>query len=145
MGFLAILSYIREILFLSINSIIAGNNSFYAKTTKIEFFIGKNAETLTQYKYIMTIGFTALFALLTIWGLKLSFRNKLPYHFGIIVYILCSLVAVLVILYSITTNNFDNVYSFLRLIIEYLHNPLVYILLSASYLGYYFSKDRSFS
>ena len=141
--FLAILSYLREIVFLSVNAIIAGNKSFYAKTTKIPFFLTKSPEVLIQYKYILTVGFTILFAVTTIIGLKLSFRNKLPYYFGIMVYSLCFFVAALVLSYSLLTTSLDNVYSFLRLIIEYLHNPIVFIILSASYMGYRYSQKTN--
>lgn len=140
---LACLSYLREVLFISINAVIAGESYFYAKSTEIEFFLEKSVETLIQYKYAMTIGFTIAFALLTILGLRLSFKNKLAFYFGIIIYSICLFIAVLLILYSIATNSFNSVYSSLRLIIEYLHNPLIYIILSASYLGFNFSKKRT--
>lgn len=140
---LAILSYYREVLFVSINAVIAGEQFFWAKTTQFDFFLNKSATTLVQYKYFMTIGFTALFALFTIVGLRVSFKEKTPFLLALLSYGLCGIVAAVVLLYSLVTNSFENVYSFLRLIIEYLHNPLIYLILSAAFLGYSFSQKQS--
>ena len=139
---LAILSYYREVLFVSINAVIAGENFFWAKTTQIDFFLNKNTATLVRYKYIMTAGFTALFAFLTILGLRVSFKERTPFLLALLTYGICGVVAAVVIAFSLLTNSFESVYSFLRLIVEYLHNPLVYIILSASFLGYSYSQKQ---
>jgi hypothetical protein len=139
---LGLLSYLREILFTSINATLAGTSSFYAKTARIEFFLDKSAATLVQLKYGMTIGFTLLFALITIVGLRLTFKNQLPSQLALTLYGICGMIASLVIAYSLLTNRFDSVYSFLRLIIEYLHNPLVYLIISAGYLGVLYSQQE---
>lgn len=139
---LGILSYFREVLFVSINAVIVGDNFFWAKTTQIDFFLNKDSATLVKYKYLMTIGFTLLFALFSTVGLRVSFKDKVPFHFALLSYSLCFLVAAVVLLYSFVTNSFESVYSFLRLIIEYLHNPLIYLILSASYLGYSYSIKK---
>tara|TARA_R110000868_G_scaffold375337_1_gene639833 strand:+ start:234 stop:698 length:465 start_codon:yes stop_codon:yes gene_type:complete len=140
---LAVLSYYREVLFMSINAVISGTDYFYAKTTQIDFYLDKSPETLVKYKYIMTVGFTLLFALFSVVGLRVSFKSTIPYSLALITYGLCGIVAVVVLLYALATNSFDSVYSFLRLIIEYLHNPLIYLILSASFLGYSYSKKQS--
>ena len=140
---LAILSYYREVLFVSINAVISGDQFFWAKTSQIDFFLTKSSATLVRYKYIMTVGFTVLFALFTIVGLRVSFKSPIPYSLAIITYGLCGIVAVVVLLYALATNSFESVYSFLRLIIEYLHNPLIYLILSASFLGYSYSQKQS--
>ncbi|MDA9783039.1 hypothetical protein N9B55_01360 [Vicingaceae bacterium] len=139
---LALLSYYREVLFVSINAVIAGEQFFWAKTTQIDFFHNKSAATLVQYKYIMTVGFTLLFGLFTVIGLRVSFKERTPFLLVLLVYALCGFVAFVVLLYSFLTNSFNSVYSFLRLIIEYVHNPLVYIILSASFLGYSYSQKK---
>lgn len=139
---LALVSYYREVVFISINAVIAGSDNFYAKTSRIDLFVGKSPKTLVNYKYIMTIGFTALFAVVTTTGLRLSFKNKLPFYLAIVLYCLSALFAIAVLVYSAVTNSFDSVYSLLRLMIEYLHNPLVYIILSASFLGYSYSQNH---
>ena len=140
---LAILSYYREVLFVSINAVIADKQFFWAKTTQIDFFLNKSSSTLVRYKYIMTIGFTLLFALFTIVGLRVSFKERIPFLLALLTYGLCGFVATVVLIYSLVTNSFESVYSFLRLIIEYLHNPLIYLILSASFLGYSFSQKQS--
>jgi hypothetical protein len=139
---LAVFSYLREILFTSINATLADTASFYAKTVRIEFFLNKSAATLVQLKYGMTIGFTLLFAFITVFGLRQTFTNKLPSQLAITLYAICGVIASLIIAYSLLTNRFDNVYSFLRLIIEYLHNPLVYLIISAGYLGVLYSQQE---
>ena len=135
-------SYLREILFTSINATLAGSQSFYAKTARIEFFLNKSTESLVHLKYGMTIGFTLLFAFITVVGLRLTFKNKLPSQLALTLYGICGIVASFVIAYSLVTNRFDSVYSFLRLIIEYLHNPLVYLIISAGYLGVLCSQQE---
>ena len=139
---LAILSYYREVIFMSINAVLAGNSVFYAKTTQVDFFFNKSPATLLKYKYVMTVGFTLLFALVTSLGLRSSFKAKVPFLLALLTYGLCSVVAAVVLLYSFFTNSFESVYSFLRLIIEYLHNPLLYLIMSASFLGYSYSQHQ---
>jgi len=139
---LAVFSYLREILFTSINATLAGTTSFYAKTARIEFFLNKSTETLVQLKYGMTIGFTLLFAFITVVGLRLTFKTKLPSQLALMLYGICGMVASFVIAYSLITNRFDSVYSFLRLIIEYLHSPLIYLIISAAYLGVLYSQQE---
>ncbi|MFT6167651.1 MAG: hypothetical protein ACJASF_002351 [Vicingaceae bacterium] len=140
---LAVLSYYREVLFMSINAVISGTDFFYAKTTQIHFFLNKSPETLVKYKYIMTVGFTLFFAAFSLIGLRVSFKSTIPYSLALITYALCSIIAVVVLLYAIVTNSFESVYSFLRLIIEYLHNPLIYLIISASFLGYSYSQKQT--
>ena len=140
---LTILSYYREVLFMSINAVIADTEFFYAKTTQIDFFLNKSPKALVKYKYIMTIGFTIIFAAFSIIGLRVSFKSTIPYSLAIITYGLFGIVAVVVLLYALATNSFESVYSFLRMIIEYLHNPLIYLILSSSFLGYSYSQKQS--
>jgi hypothetical protein len=139
---LAILSYYREVLFVSINAVIGGEQFFWAKTTQIDFFLNKSSSTLMQYKYMMTVGFTALFALFTTIGLRVSFQEKTPFLLALLTYSVCCIIAGFVLVYALLTNSFESVYSFLRLIIEYLHNPLIYIFISASFLGYSYSQKK---
>jgi len=139
---LAILSYYREVLFVSINAVIGGEQFFWAKTTQIDFFLNKSSSTLVQYKYMMTVGFTALFALFTTIGLRVSFQEKTPFLLALLTYSVCCIIAGFVLGYALLTNSFESVYSFLRLIIEYLHNPLIYIFISASFLGYSYSQKK---
>ena len=140
---MAILSYYREVLFMSINAVIADTDFFYAKTTQIDFFLNKSPEALMKYKYIMTIGFTLLFVAFSIIGLRVSFKSSIPYSLALITYGLSGIIAIIVLLYAVATNSFESVYSFLRLIIEYLHNPLIYLILSSSFLGYSYSTKKS--
>lgn len=139
---LAVLSYYREVLFVSINAVIAGEQFFWAKTAQMNFFLNKSTATLVQYKYIMTAGFSALFALFTTIGLRVSFQEKTPYLMALLTYSVCGSIAGVVLVYSLLTNRFESVYYFLRLIIEYLHNPLIYIFISASFLGYSYSQKK---
>lgn len=140
---LSALSYLREILFLSVNAVIAGKKVFYAKTTRLDFLLDKSPADLIQLKYALTVSFTILFAIITISGLKKVFTSKLPYYISISLYGIAFLIGSLMILYSLIVEDLNSVYSFLRLIIEYLHNPLIYIVLSAAYLGFYYSQSKT--
>ena len=117
LALLAIFSYYREVLFMSINAVISGNDYFYAKTTQINFLLDKSPNTLVKYKYILTIGFTLLFASFSAIGLRVSFKSTIPYFLAILTYGLCGIIAITILLYSLITNSFESVYSFLRLII----------------------------
>ena len=132
---LSILSYFRETLFLGVNEIIDGNFKYNPYSYQPKYLIEQSKEDLLKLKFILTALFSLLFACFTIWALKISFKTQLPYKLSLLVYTLIFIVAIIIILFSAATNTFNNVYPFLRGIIDYIHNPLLFIVLSTTILA----------
>ena len=124
-------SYYREVLFRSINAIIDGEDFFYAKTTELPFLKNWTASELNRLKYILTIGFSVLFVLLTTFGLKWSFKSNLAFQISLGLYAIVVLVAGISLLIALITNQFNDFYPFLRTLVGLIHNPLLFIILSA--------------
>lgn len=126
---LSILSYFREVFFLSINSIISGETEFYAKTQKINFLMHFSVTELIKIKYLMTISFSLVFISITILGLKLSFQSTFIYKSASLLYGLIILIASLLILLSLIGDSFETIYPILRKLIGIIHNPLLFLLI----------------
>lgn len=132
---LSLLSYTREILFLGINEIIDQNFEPNPYSIQPEFFRNQSASTLIRIKFILTALFSLLFAFITILGLKLSFIRKFPFQLAIIIYSFVFLLSGVIGVTATGFGNFQEVYPFLRGIIDYLHNPLIFIILSSAVLA----------
>ena len=124
-------SYYREVLFRSINALIEGEEFFYAKTTELPFLSDWSAKELYRLKYFLTVGFSLLFIFLTSFGLKWSFTNKLPFQISVGIYSLLIIIASIALIISILSNQFNTFYPFLRTLVGIIHNPLLFIILSA--------------
>jgi|GEM_PF-1254565 len=128
-------SYYREVLFRSINSIMAGDQSFYAKTMDIPFIYGWSFEKLNKLKYILTIAFTFWFMGISLLGLKITFPKTKA------IYILSGLYLIVILLMMASTLSllfidFAQLYPFLRLLIGIIHNPIPFLLLSICFYAF---------
>lgn len=132
---LFVCSYSREVLFRSINAMIAGETVFYAKTTAIDFLSNYSSRELYQLKYILTVAYSLIFICLTAFGLRLSFSSKLSFILSIGIYALLALTAVLSIVIALTLGKFSNFYPFLRELVGLIHNPLLFIILSIGHIA----------
>ncbi len=132
---LFISSYYREVLFRSINALIGGEVFFYAKTMELPVFSNWSIPELLRLKYLLTLGFSMLFILLSLFGLKLSFQAKTPFYIASVLYLLLVLFSLLVGLIGVTLLNFETVYPLLRKIIGFIHSPLLYLLVSVSFIA----------
>jgi hypothetical protein len=130
-------SYYREVLFKSVNAIIKGEEFFYAKTMALPLIENWTSPELLWLKYGMTLGFTILFIFITSVGLKLSLKGRFPYLFALFTYLIITIVAGLIILYGILFSSFSEVYPLLRLFIGWIHNPLLYLMISIGAIAYY--------
>lgn len=130
---LFLLSYSREVLFLSINSILSGDTTFYAKTIRIPWLIEQSNDFLLKAKYVLTVGYTIVFALTTILGLRFSFTNKFPQQLALLVYVLIFLCAAIALTIVGISGTFNTAYPYFRLAIGYIHNPLFYLFLSLTF------------
>jgi hypothetical protein len=128
-------SYYREVLFRSVNALIAGEDFFYAKTTYLPFLEGWNKAKLLKLKYGMTVGFSVFFMGASLLGLKFSFQEKWPFFILLAIYGLLVVVAGVVAVFGIAFLSFSEVYPILRMFIGWIHSPILYLILSAAYLG----------
>lgn len=132
---LSFLSYCREVVFSSLNAIIAKQTNFYAKTTEIELFKQLTDSELSTMKYILTVLFSVFFIILSLMGLKLSFKKATAIQMASILYASILVVASLLLLIGVSTNSFQTFYPFLRTLIEYLHSPIIFIVITIVYLS----------
>lgn len=124
-------SYYREVWFRSINALIGGEDFFYAKTTELPFLKSWASQELYRLKYVLTIAFSLLFMLLTTLGLKWSFTRKLPFQISLGLYALLIIVAGISLVIALILGQFSDFYPFLRTLVGVIHNPLLFIILSA--------------
>lgn len=127
---LSILSYWREVGFRSVNALIAGETNFYAKTKKISFLTDLTVEQLTQLKYILTLGFTFAFILITYLGIQLAIKNRLGITLTKVIYGVCLIIALVLVTIGISFNQFPTIYPYLRILIGWIHSPLIFLFIS---------------
>lgn len=132
---LSIASYFREIIFLGINEIIDQDFSYNPYSIQPEILKSQSKDTLVNLKFALTGIFSVVFALITTFGLRASFKQKFPFQLSILVYFFIFSIALIIGIGSIPFNSFYRVYPFLRGIIDYLHNPLLFILISSTGLA----------
>lgn len=129
---LSVLSYFREISFRSINALIRGEDFFYAKTIEIESIKGFSIDKLMKLKVLLTILYSILFILISTIGIKLSFSYRFTYKVILLIYSGIIIIAILLILSSLTFSNFETIYFYLRKLIGIIHNPLIFMFVSIS-------------
>jgi len=124
------LSYWREVGFRSINALIAGEIDFYAKTKKIPYIIDLSKGQLNQLKYLITLGFTFAFMLITMLGIQLGIKNRLGITLLKIIYGFSLILALLLLTAGLIFHPFQTIYPYLRILIGWLHNPLIFLFIS---------------
>ena len=132
---MSVISYFRETLFLGVNEIINQDFDYNPYSYQPDLLINQPKASLIKLKFILTALFSVLFAIITSLGLRFSFKQKFPYQLSIILYLVIFAVAIVTAMVSVPFHKFQVVYPFLREIIDYLHNPLIFILLSSIVLA----------
>jgi hypothetical protein len=132
---LSIASYCREIIFIGINEIIDQDFSNNPYSIQPVFLKSQSIATLIKIKFGLTGAFSIVFAIFTTYGLKASFKQNFPSQLSIVIYLIIFSLSILIAIGSIPFNSFQIVYPFLRGIIDYIHNPLLFILLSSTVLA----------
>ncbi len=125
-------SYYREVLFRSINSIIRGDEFFYAKTMELTTLKNWPIQKLVKFKYLLTILFSVFFMISTALGLRISFRDKLPYYIVVCCYGFLIAISIITGLIGISFYSFSEVYPILRMFIGWIHSPILFLFLSIS-------------
>ncbi|MBR9832578.1 hypothetical protein GYB57_10550 [bacterium] len=124
---LFVLSYWREVVFRSVNAIMEGATTFYAKTTYLPFLMEYSPSELNQLKYGLTIGFTLIFMLITYFGINKGFNSALGKTMIQFIYGFCIATAILLILISLFLNQFQTFYPYLRILVGWIHSPLIFL------------------
>ena len=127
---LFISSYIREVLFRSVNALIEGERFFYAKTISIPFLFDWSPDQLIQLKYMMTAGFSLWFIALSLLGVRFSINAANAFKILFYFYAIAALTLSILFIISLLLSNFNLVYPYMRYIIGFLHGPLPYIFVS---------------
>jgi len=138
---LFILSYIREVSFLSINNYIDGGTNFYAKTTEIKLIENYTSSELIRLKYVITILFSILFISITSGGLYFSFSNKKAFELSLFIYSIVLLFTILLLL-SIIFIPFNNIFGYMRSLSHFIHNPILFIILSISAYSFHSKSQK---
>lgn len=127
---LFLLSYCREVGFRSINALIAGEATFYAKTKELPFLLNYTNKELGLLKYFLTIIFTVLFMVTTAIGVGWGIKKHLGILLMKIIYSTCVTLAVSLILIGIILNQYQTIYPYLRILIGWIHTPLIFLFIS---------------
>jgi hypothetical protein len=129
---LSILSYIRESTFISLNAYAKGEHFNYANTYLPKSFVRWALSDFQQNKVILTLLFSLAFISLTIWGIKYGLQKKIFTKIAIGIYSMFVLLAAAFIISGLIMGDWKTFYPFLRILIGYLHNPLIYLFLSVT-------------
>ena len=140
---LSITSYIREVLFRSVNAIIKGEDQFYAKTTSLPLLLDWSKADLIKLKYGMTVGFTVVFIALTTLGILFSMKNKIWFTLSKWIYVIIVAIAMVIFIYGFIFSDFRSIYPNLRLIIGWIHNPLLFLFISVAAISYSATIERA--
>lgn len=125
---LLFLSYIRETIFLVVNSVIAGEVNNYANTAPPNWIKELNSKELILLKYIFTATFIVLFSFCTHFALSMVFKNKLISNVSKTIYI--GTIGLLVLIFGADQLITEPLYSLQRMIVGVLHSPLIFLFLS---------------
>lgn len=132
---LFLLAYLREITFLSVNAILSGESQFYADKIRLDALLNWKKGELIRLKYFLTLSFSILFISISLLGLKSGFRNSLAFVSAAIAYLIILFLA-FILLASALFLDFSTVYPHLRLLIEWVHSPLIYLMISGGVIAY---------
>ena len=129
---LFLLSYLREVTFIGLNSIIEGQEHNYANTNLPAFLYNWPSAQLLQLKWVLTIIYSVFFAALTYCGIRIAL-SKAAGTWVLIVYALLFAAVGLLFLSALLFLDFAAVYPLLRNVIGIVHSPLLFLLISISY------------
>lgn len=122
---------------------MAGETFFYAKTTQLSFLENYSLSDLNKIKYIATLAFSLAFGTITFLGLKYSFRPKLAAQLSLFIYGIIAFIALFSTLIFIFFWNFQTIYPFLRILIGLVHNPLLFLIVSAVFISSKYLVDKN--
>ncbi len=139
--FIFFVGYIREAIFLIINSVYKNNEFPYntAYITPPSFLYQWSETTLLFLKWGLTLFFSLTFTALTLWLIHSYFKNKKYNKFTILIYGTLILFAAIVSMVGILTNSFDSVYTLSRFIIGLVQSPLISLVL---FVLFYFISNQ---
>jgi hypothetical protein len=127
LGFFLVLflTYVRENIALEINASL--NHESYSRAYSYmfsDYFNSLPDKELRLWKWVVSISFTAIMSIVTIFSLHHWFSNKEFTRFIIIVYVIAFCVLTLIFMIGYLTNSFDNVHAILRRVTGVVHSPI---------------------
>jgi len=139
--FIFFVGYIREAVFLVINSVYK-DQKFpynYAYITPPDFLYQWNETTLLYLKWGLTLFFSLTFTGLTLGLIHYYFKIKKYDKFTLLIYGILILFAAIVSIIGIIINSFDSVYTLSRFIIGLVQSPLISLVL---FVLFYFISNQ---
>jgi hypothetical protein len=136
---LFILGYLRETIFLVINSVLKDYPFPYNRSyiTPPAFLYDYNESSLLMLKWTLTFVFSALFAVLTLLFIHFYFNNKVYNKITLRIYIMLVGVSLLLSLIGMAFNTFDETYAVSRFVIGLAQYPLIPLIL---FVLFYFKQ-----
>ena len=140
--FIFFVGYIREAIFLVINSVYRDISFPYnpAYIQPPEFLYQWSEATLLYLKWGLTLGFSLLFTALSLWLIHYYYQNKKFNLFTLVIYGTLILFASVVSFIGIVTNNFESVYTLSRFVIGLVQSPLISLVL---FVLFYFKSTQN--
>ena len=129
--FIFFVGYVREAIFLVINSVYKDQGFPYnsAYITPPDFLYQWNETTLLYLKWGLTLFFSLTFTGLTLWLIHYYYQNKKFNLFTLVIYGSLILFASTVSIVGVLINNFDSVYTLSRFIVGLVQSPLISLVL----------------
>lgn len=139
--FIFFVGYIREAIFLVINSVYREIPFPYnpAYIEPPEFLYQWSESTLLYLKWGLTLFFSLIFSALTLWLIHYYFKIKKYNKFTLLIYGTLILFAAIVSIVGILINSFDSVYTLSRFIIGLVQSPLISLVL---FVLFYFISNQ---
>lgn len=141
--FIFLVGYIREAIFLVINSVYRETpfpyNPAYIKPP--EFLYQWSETTLLYLKWGLTLFFSLTFTALSLWLIHSYFKNKKYNKFTLLIYGTLILFAAIISIVGILINNFDSIYTLSRFIIGLVQSPLISLVLFVLFYFNHFYKN----
>ena len=139
--FIFLLGYVREMIFLVINSVYHKAPPPYntAYITPPEFLYQLTTSTLINLKWGFTLLFSIFFGLSTLLLIHYFFRNKQFNIITIIVYTVLIFISFLISLIGILFNSFETLYTISRFIVGLVQSPLISLVL---FVLFYFKTEN---
>ncbi len=136
------IGYIRESVFLIINSVLKKYQFPYNASyiTPPNFLYGYSDKTLITLKWALTFGFSVLFALFALLLVNFYFRDKTYNIITIRIYLSLIIISFLLSVIGIIFKTFDETYTISRFIIGLAQYPLIPLVL---FVLFYFKSKQN--
>jgi len=136
------IGYIRETIFLVINSVIFNYDFPYNRSyvNPPEYLLNKSTEYLVNVKWFLTILFPLIFLGILIGIIKYYFNNKRYIKYSLVIYFTLFFISFILFALGFLFNNYDFVYPITRFFMGLAQSPLTILVL---FVVFYFNERSS--